>query len=69
MKNEIKCPHCGKTFQVSENDYSEIVTQVRNKEFQDEIARQIAEHDKLHKSDMDKASLRAQNDRIRMLPK
>ncbi len=62
MKNEIKCPHCGKTFQVSENDYSEIVTQVRNKEFQDEIARQIAEHDKLHKSDMDKASLRAQND-------
>ena len=35
MKNEIKCPHCGKTFQVSENDYSEIVTQVRNKEFQD----------------------------------
>ena len=62
MKNEIKCPHCGKTFQVSENDYSEIVTQVRNKEFQDEIARQMAEHDKLHKSDMEKAALRAQND-------
>jgi len=62
MKNEIKCPHCGKTFQVSENDYSEIVTQVRNKEFQDEIARQMAEHDKLHKADMDKAALRAQND-------
>ncbi len=62
MKNEIKCPHCGTTFQVSENDYSEIVTQVRNKEFQDEIARQIAEHDKLHKADMDKAALRAQND-------
>lgn len=62
MKNEIKCPHCGTTFQVSENDYSEIVTQVRNKEFQDEIARQMAEHDKLHKADMDKAALRAQND-------
>ncbi len=62
MKNEIKCPHCGTTFQVSENDYSEIVTQVRNKEFQDEIARQMAEHDKLHKADMDKASLRAQSD-------
>ncbi|MGE4320392.1 MAG: DUF2130 domain-containing protein [Acholeplasmataceae bacterium] len=35
--NQIKCPHCGKEFTIDESSYLEIVSQVRNKEFQSEI--------------------------------
>lgn len=36
--NEIKCPHCGKVFQVDESGFADIVKQVRDKEFQHELA-------------------------------
>lgn len=35
--NEIKCPKCGTVFQISETDYSSIVKQIRDKEFEKEI--------------------------------
>ena len=35
---EIKCPNCGKIFQVDEVGYAAIVRQVRDKEFEKEIA-------------------------------
>lgn len=35
--NQIKCPHCGKEFTIDEASYAEILNQVRNKEFQNEI--------------------------------
>ena len=35
---EIKCPHCGKVFQVDEAGYAAIVKQVRDREFEKEIA-------------------------------
>ena len=31
--NEIKCPHCGKVFQVDESGFAAIVSQVRDEEF------------------------------------
>ena len=34
---EIKCPKCGKIFQVDETGYASIVKQVRDKEFEKEI--------------------------------
>ena len=34
---EIKCPHCGKVFQVDETGYTAIVKQVRDKEFAKEV--------------------------------
>ncbi|MBP5519413.1 MAG: DUF2130 domain-containing protein [Treponema sp.] len=37
---EIKCPKCGEVFQIDEAGYAEIVKQVRNREFNDELARQ-----------------------------
>lgn len=36
--NEIKCPKCGTVFQISETDYESIVKQIRDKEFEKEIA-------------------------------
>ncbi|MBR6185020.1 MAG: DUF2130 domain-containing protein [Clostridia bacterium] len=35
---EIKCPHCGEVFQVDEAGYAAIVKQVRDREFEKEIA-------------------------------
>ncbi len=43
---EIKCPHCGKIFQVDQSGYADIVSQVRNAEFQKELH---AQHEQLEK--------------------
>ena len=40
---EIRCPSCGKTFQVDEAGYAAIVQQVRDKEFTRELDRREAE--------------------------
>lgn len=40
---DIRCPKCGTVFQVDDNDYAAIVAQVRNNEFDKEIARREAE--------------------------
>ena len=39
--NEIKCPHCGKSFTVDEAGYSAILSQVRTKEFESELHKQL----------------------------
>ena len=35
---EIKCPNCGEVIRIDESDYMEIVSQVRDKEFEKELA-------------------------------
>ncbi len=44
--NEIKCPKCGTMFQISETDYESIVKQIRDKEFERELASRDAQHKK-----------------------
>lgn len=39
--SEIKCPKCGKTFKIDENSYAEIVKQVRDIEFNNDIESKI----------------------------
>lgn len=34
---EIRCPKCGEVFQVDESGYAQIVKQVRDKEFEEEL--------------------------------
>lgn len=48
--NEIKCPHCGKTFQVDEAGYADIVKQVRDSEFNQQL------HERLELAEKDKKS-------------
>lgn len=38
---EIQCPHCGKSFTVDESHYANIVKQVRDKEFEKELAERL----------------------------
>ncbi|WP_165062540.1 DUF2130 domain-containing protein [Adlercreutzia sp. ZJ154] len=40
--NQIKCPRCGEVFTVDESGYAEILKQVRDSEFRQEIERQTA---------------------------
>ena len=49
---DIKCPNCGKFFQVDETGYAQILKQVRDKEFAKEIERREEELDKEKESDL-----------------
>lgn len=39
--NDIKCPHCGKTFKVDEADYANILKQVRDHEFSHDLEERL----------------------------
>ena len=39
--NEIKCPHCQTVFTIDENSYADIVSPVRNKEFAEDVHKQL----------------------------
>ena len=49
--NEIKCPHCKKVFRVDETEFSSIVKQVRDKEFE----RELRERETLLKKEKEQA--------------
>lgn len=38
---EIKCPNCGEVFSVDENDYAQIVSQIKDKAFKEELDERI----------------------------
>ena len=44
--NEIKCPNCGKVFQIDEGTYESIVRQIRNNEFEKELSSIEVQHNK-----------------------
>lgn len=52
--NEIKCPHCGKTFKVDESSFADIIKQVRDSEFDKALHEQVENAVKI-------AQLEAQN--------
>lgn len=41
--NKIKCPKCGEVFTIDEDSYASIVSQIKNKEFEEELARREKE--------------------------
>jgi hypothetical protein len=46
--NEVKCPHCERTFTIDEAGYADIVKQIRDDEFETQLHErlELAEHDK-----------------------
>ena len=44
--SEIKCPNCGKTFKVDDSSYADILSQVRNHEFEAEVQTRLAAAEK-----------------------
>ena len=57
--SELKCPHCGKTFQVDESDYAAILNQVKNAEFEKEIHARLQTLDAQHKAEQETAVLKS----------
>ena len=55
--NEIKCPNCGKVFQISESDYESIIKQIRDGEFEKELNRINEQNKKDKESSIELAKL------------
>ena len=60
---EIKCPKCGEVFQIDEAGYAEIVKQVRNREFNDELQRQKSAMDSEKKMAVELAVTKANSEK------
>ena len=60
---EIKCPKCGEVFQIDEAGYAEIVKQVRNREFNDELQRQKSAMDSEKKMAVELAVTQAKSEK------
>ena len=58
--NEIKCPNCQKVFQVDESGYAQIIQQVRNNEFQNELSRREKELKEKQSQDIEMMRLKEQ---------
>ena len=55
--HEIKCPKCGEVFQVDESGYAELLSQVRNEAFEDELHKRARELEEKNKNDIKMAQL------------
>ncbi len=55
---EIKCPNCGKVFQVDEAGYAQIVRQVRDRAFDAELTKRISELEEKKQNDLTLALMR-----------
>ena len=55
--HEIKCPKCGEIFQVDESGYAELLSQVRNEAFEDELHKRARELEETNKSDIKMAQM------------
>ena len=55
--HEIKCPKCGEIFQVDESGYAELLSQVRNEAFEDELHKRAREMEEKNKSDIKMAQM------------
>lgn len=57
---EIKCPKCGTVITMNEADYASILNQVKNEEFNEEVARRVAEIHNQHEAEMQVANAKAE---------
>ncbi len=60
--NEIKCPECGTTIRINKDSYTNIIKQVRDQEFDDELKKrlEILERDKQKSVDLAVQNIRLQ---------
>ena len=59
---EIKCPHCGTVFQVDQSDYADILSQVRNTEFEKELHAQHVQLEKEKENELKLAQAKSQTE-------
>jgi len=59
---EIKCPNCGKLFQVDETEYAQIARQIRDEEFHRELERRAQEFAEKKESDLKLARMKQEKE-------
>ncbi len=59
---ELICPHCGKVFAVDQAEYASIVSQVRNKEFEQDLHHRLEEITRTKEAERHSAVLKAENE-------
>ena len=59
---ELKCPKCGNVFIVDESDYTAILSQVRNQEFESEIKLRLNDIQKQNEAQQETATLKITQD-------
>ena len=62
---ELKCPKCGETFKVDDSGYAEILSQVRNHEFDTELAKRLKEAATLAETEQKQRELELKTDSAR----
>lgn len=62
MQNELKCPHCGRTFTVNESEYAQILSQVRNAEFNKDVEQRLHEQHARWEAEQQAQSAQARTD-------
>lgn len=67
--NDISCPHCKKTFKVDEAGFADILKQVRDQKFEEEIANRLALADKEKESAVKLAEANVKNSLQELLAK
>ena len=55
--HEIKCPKCGELFQIDESGYAELLSQVRNDAFEEELHKRAKELEEKNKNDIKMAQM------------
>ncbi len=62
---EIKCPNCGEVFSVDENDYAQIVSQIKDKAFKEELDERIKNEliNKKNEFELQKKDIEIDNDK------
>ncbi|MBU0278102.1 MULTISPECIES: DUF2130 domain-containing protein [unclassified Gemella] len=58
---DIKCPNCGESFNIDDNKYENIVTQIKNKEFTEELNSRIKQAEQHYKKDIELLEEKANN--------
>ena len=61
---QIRCPHCGEVFQVDETEYAQIARQVRDAEFQRELAARERSAERERESAVEAAAARAREEAL-----
>ena len=67
--SEIKCPSCGKVFQIDESDYGKIVSQVRDAEFSKEMEYRVQHYEQEKKDAISLAKAEVERTQSELLTK
>ena len=66
---ELKCPHCQKTFVISQDDYASLLSQVRNDAFEKELHARLEQLEEINKKQKEIDLQKAKNDSDQIINK